>query len=420
MNEKNQKYFPPLIRVVLLIWRDFFTDFSPVDQIYEDHVRKIRSFGGRDRRWIAETAFAGVRWWRSIWFLLDRQPDLSEQALFQFWCVLEWHQTSVLPQISFQQYQGLQKPPGSGITALHEEALIFRKKILSSDFATWQSIPDWLHTVGLGELGADTWQKCMIALNERPLVDLRCSTGLVSLGKVQASLAQDQIQTLRISGTDAGLSLVERKNVFITEAYRKGWIEVQDRASQLVAPMLKLQPGMRVVDACAGAGGKTLHIADLMKNQGKLIALDTSMTQLNKLKQRIKRYPQSNIEVRHIENSKVIKRLAESADCLLLDVPCTGLGVLRRHVGSRWTLSPEKLAKLQNTQFEILNSYWKMTRPGGVMVYATCSFLPSENHNQVQKFLDQNNNFILEEEKTIFPFAGAGDGFYMARLRRNP
>jgi 16S rRNA (cytosine967-C5)-methyltransferase len=173
---------------------------------------------------------------------------------------------------------------------------------------------------------------------------------------------------------------------------------------------------MRVVDACAGAGGKSLHLAALMRNQGTIISLDTEAWKLDELRRRAKRNGVQIIQTRPIESSKTIKRLHGTADRLLLDVPCSGLGTLRRNPDAKWKLTPEFLDNVRATQADILRSYSKILRPGGQLVYATCSILPSENEKQVERFLSENPNFRLLEERKLTPAEHGFDGFYMARI----
>lgn len=177
---------------------------------------------------------------------------------------------------------------------------------------------------------------------------------------------------------------------------------------------------MRVVDCCAGAGGKTLHLAALMQNKGQLIALDIFQNKLNELKRRAKRAGAFNIEPRLIDSTKVIKKLHDKADRVLIDAPCSGLGVLRRNPDAKWKLKPEFLAEIQKTQADILDRYSKILKPGGKMVYATCSILPSENQKQIAAFLrrEAGQEFSLVKEKTILPSQSGYDGFYMAMLER--
>jgi 16S rRNA (cytosine967-C5)-methyltransferase len=186
----------------------------------------------------------------------------------------------------------------------------------------------------------------------------------------------------------------------------------------LVAEFLQIEPGMRIVDACAGAGGKTLHIASLSQNKGRIISLDTEQWKIDEAKKRARRAGVSNLETRLIDSNKVIKKLYDTADRLLLDVPCSGLGVLKRNPDAKWKLSPEFIDKVKGQQEAILEDYCKIVKPGGKMVYATCSILPSENQLQVQKFLSKNDQFTLEEERVVLPSESGFDGFYMARLLR--
>ncbi|MCZ8215023.1 MAG: class I SAM-dependent methyltransferase, partial [Cyclobacteriaceae bacterium] len=187
--------------------------------------------------------------------------------------------------------------------------------------------------------------------------------------------------------------------------------------SQAIAPFLQVEPGMRVIDACAGAGGKTLHLAALMQNKGRIISMDTEEWKLTELKLRARRAGVGNVETRVIESTKTIKRMEKMGDRVLLDVPCSGLGVLRRNPDAKWKLSPEFIEKVIDLQKNILHDYSMMVKPGGKLVYSTCSLMPTENEKQVATFLANNPDFTLEEEKHIWPSEGF-DGFYMARVVR--
>ena len=212
----------------------------------------------------------------------------------------------------------------------------------------------------------------------------------------------------------------ERANVFTTEAFKNGWFEVQDASSQKVAQMLDPKPGMRIVDACAGAGGKSLHIASLMENKGQVIAMDIYENKLNELKRRARRNGIHNIETRVIDSTKVIKKLIGKADKVLIDAPCSGLGVLRRNPDAKWKLQPEFLETIKQTQSEILDSYSRIVKDGGQLVYATCSILPSENEQQVKAFLkrEAGSEFTLTKDEKILPSKSGFDGFYIALLQK--
>ena len=176
-----------------------------------------------------------------------------------------------------------------------------------------------------------------------------------------------------IKGYASALRLPERANVFQTEAFKKGYFEVQDASSQLVAEILDVKPGQRVVDTCAGAGGKSLHLAALMENKGQLISMDIYGSKLNELKRRARRNGAHNIDTREITSTKVFKKLYGTADRVLIDAPCTGLGVLRRNPDSKWKMQPEFLEKITKTQYEIIRSYSKIVKPGGCLLYTSPS-----------------------------------------------
>ena len=174
---------------------------------------------------------------------------------------------------------------------------------------------------------------------------------------------------------------------------------------------------MTVIDACSGAGGKSLHIAALMKNKGKIISMDVEERKLIELKKRAIRAGASIIETQLI-NSTTINKLKNTADRLLLDVPCSGLGVIRRNPDAKWKLNLDFINQIKKTQQEIISNYSQMLKPGGIMVYATCSILPSENQDQVEQFLSNNKNgFEFIEDRKVLPSEGF-DGFYMAAIKK--
>jgi len=280
-----------------------------------------------------------------------------------------------------------------------------------------ESVPDWMDELGETEL-PDRWENELHALNGDAPVVLRANALKISRSELRERLSDDGIITTIVPEAADALQLQQRQNVFRHESFKEGLFEVQDAASQLVAPFLQPAPGLRVIDACAGAGGKTLHLAALMQNRGRLVALDVEAAKLEELKKRARRAGVDNLEARPIESSKTIKRLENTADRLLLDVPCSGLGVLRRNPDAKWKLSPTFLEDVRKLQQHILNDYESMLKPGGLMVYSTCSIMPSENENQVRAFIEkQQGKFELVNERHCWPSQGF-DGFYMALLRK--
>jgi 16S rRNA (cytosine967-C5)-methyltransferase len=288
----------------------------------------------------------------------------------------------------------------------------------SSHRALRESIPDWLDALGAEELG-EKWDHEIKALNKEADVAIRVNTLKTDKEELKFQLAENGIETLEDATHPDALILKKRSNIFRNGYFLNGHFEVQDKGSQEIAMYLQVEPGMRVIDACAGAGGKTLHLAALMQNKGRIISMDVEARKLDELRKRASRAGAHIIETRVIESSKTIKRLESSADRVLLDVPCSGLGTLRRNPDAKWKLSPEFIVKIKQTQQEIIRSYSRMVKPGGLMVYATCSVLPSEDENQVSAFLSFNPNFSLQHQQYVMPSQSNSDGFYMALLRRD-
>jgi 16S rRNA (cytosine967-C5)-methyltransferase len=227
------------------------------------------------------------------------------------------------------------------------------------------------------------------------------------------------IQSEKIEQTPEALLLKDRANVFRLQSFKEGFFEVQSDASQMVSIFLDPKPGMRVIDVCAGEGSKTLHLAALMKNKGKIIAMDTQEWKLKELRRRAVKVGIENIEVRTIDSSKAYKRLKGTADRVLLDAPCSGLGTLRRNPDIKWKLTLSDLKRLKDLQMDLLDRYSPLLRIEGRMVYSVCSILPSEGEKQVKAFLERHNNkFELIKEKRYWPDTDDTDGFYLALIKR--
>jgi len=207
--------------------------------------------------------------------------------------------------------------------------------------------------------------------------------------------------------------------LFRSEAFQRGWFEQQDATSQRVSRTLAPEPGMRVVDSCAGAGGKSLHLAALMQNRGRILSLDVVPEKLEATRKRAARAGADIIETRLIDTTKVVKRMAGTADRVLIDAPCSGTGVLRRNPDIPWHLSEGGLQELLETQRSILRLHSRLLKPGGRLVYATCSVLNEEGPEQVRAFIEEQPEFVLVETWSTLPGEQDGDGFYAAVLTRS-
>ncbi len=386
-----------------------FNEGEYADKVVEKVLKYDKRWGARDRGFIAETTYDMVRWKRLYAEIAEVKAPYSRPNLFRMFAV--W---AVLKGIRLPDWKQIEPTPERRIKGKFDELSKIRK--------FRESVPDWMDEMAVKALGEDLWTKEIAALNQQADVILRVNTLKTDKETLKNSLREAGIETESLRGYPDALKLVERSNVFITEPFKMGWFEVQDASSQLVAPFLDIQPGQRVVDTCAGAGGKTLHLAALMENKGQLISLDIYGNKLKELKRRAKRAGAHNVETRLIETTKVIKKLTNTADRVLIDAPCTGLGVFKRNPDAKWKLQPEFLEKIMGTQQDILQDYSRIVKPGGKLVYATCSILPQENILQIKKFLgsEAGKDFSLIKDTKIYASKTGYDGFYMAQLEKNP
>jgi len=384
-----------------------FNEGNYADKVVQQLLKRDKRWGSRDRGFVAETTYDIVRWKRLYAEIANVKEPFSRDDIWRLFAV--W---ATLKGITLPDWKYFEGTPTRKIKGRFDELSKIRK--------IKESFPDWMDELILKELGEKVWNKEAAALNEQAEVILRVNTLKTTKEKLKAELFDLDIETEEIKGYPDALKLVERGNVFTTDAFKNGWFEVQDASSQLVAEFLDIKSGMKVVDTCAGAGGKTLHIAALMENKGQVIAMDIYENKLKELKRRAKRAGAHNIEMRVIDSTKPIKKLYNKADRVLIDAPCSGLGVLRRNPDAKWKMQPEFIEKIKKTQIEILNSYSKMVAPGGKLVYATCSILPSENNQQVEKFLASENGkeFTFVKDKKILSHQSGFDGFYMALLEK--
>jgi 16S rRNA (cytosine967-C5)-methyltransferase len=407
---QQTRLHPILARTVAQALREIFIEKRYADKVIEQALRQNPKAGSKDRAFIAETTYEIVRYYRLYSEILGRMPNIEPD----FWQLIAIH----LVVTALKAGKGTELPEWQEFKGLNLRQISAKFEVLRSVRAVVESVPDWVDALGQSEL-SETWETTLHWLNRPARVVLRTNSLKVTRAELQMRLQTEGIMT-ELRGNQDALVLERRQNVFSTAAFKAGLFEVQDYSSQLVAPLLAPSPGMRVVDACAGGGGKTLHLAALMQSKGSLIALDTLSWKLDALRLRARRAGASNIETRSIENRKTIKRLYNSADRLLLDVPCSGLGVLRRNPDSKWKLQPEQLDQLRETQQDILQAYAPILRQGGRLVYATCSILPSENRQQIERFLNApaGNDFKLIQDHSILPQDEGFDGFYMALLER--
>lgn len=384
-----------------------FNEGEYADKVVARALKKDKRWGSHDRKFVAETIYEIVRWKRLYTEIAEVKEPFDRDKIWRIFAV--W---AVLRGYNLPDWKYFEDTPVRRIKGKFDELTKTRK--------FRESIPDWMDELGVKELGEEVWTKEIAAQNEQAKVILRVNKLKTTKEKLRAILMDLNIETEFHKDYPDALILTERANVFLTDAFKDGLFEVQDASSQLVAYFLDVQPGMRVVDTCAGAGGKTLHLASLMENKGQLIAMDLYESKLKQLKIRAKRNGAFNIEPRVIESTKTIKKLHEKADRVLIDAPCSGLGVLKRNPDSKWKLQPEFIDNIRKVQAEVLENYSKIVKPGGKLVYATCSVLPSENQEQIKHFLSTEigKEFNFVKDQKVLASESGFDGFYMALLER--
>lgn len=402
MNQAPKRIHKILTDAVISGLEEIFFKNRKSDQVVGELLKSNKKWGKRDRSFIAETIYEVVRWWRKVTFIADIETPEKEDLwkIVGTWFVLNDYE---LP--AWEEFAGLD------IEIIKERAIKAEETR-----AIRESIPDWMDEMGEAYFGYD-WDYELKALNAPADVYLRANTLKTDRVKLQKELEELNIATEQIAAADDALQLVDRKNLKTNYLFRKGLFEIQDAGSQLIAEFVNPEKGSFVIDACAGAGGKSLHLATLMENTGKIRSMDIDAKKLSELEYRAKRNGIKNISTVPIDR-ETTENYAATADYLLMDVPCSGLGVLRRNPDAKWKITADFIEKIQATQAKILRNYAKMLKPDGTMVYATCSILPQENEEQVQQFLKDNPDFKLIEEKHLTPHKNGFDGFYMAKLKR--
>ena len=355
----------------------------PADAVVSHYFRDHRELGHADRAFVAETVFAVLRRGRSLEArcagqLSDRRLLLAALAITR-----NWTQRELAPVLK----------------ASEEEWLAAAKSMSDADFppAVRCDLPDWLYNALEAQFGAEEVIKLAQGLNQPAPLDLRVNTVKTNRDAVIAQFASEDIVAVPGPLSPTAVRLRGKPALAKYPLFLSGAFEVQDEGSQLLGYLVDPKRGEMVVDFCAGAGGKTLLLGALMKNTGRLYAYDVSDKRLARLKPRLARSGLSNVHPARIEHERdtKIKRLAGKADRVLVDAPCSGLGTLRRNPDLKWRQSEASVAELALKQAAILDSAAKMVRPGGRVVYATCSLLTAENDAIIEAFLASHPDFTL-------------------------
>ncbi len=380
---------PNLVAGVLEVLERTFGQRLYADRVVDQVLRANKRWGARDRAFVAEHSYEIVRWWSLLWHLHGGEPAIKRKPLKDLFDTYWTWRSDGMPVPS------------------------------DLDVAVAQSYAPWFAARAATELGSD-WPVLAAALNRPAQVILRANTLKASREAVLERLTAEGIEAAMSDVAPDALVLAKRPRLQHLESFKDGWYEVHDGGSQRIAAYLDPQPGDRILDGCSGAAGKALHAAALARNQAEILCMDVESYKLGEAEKRAVRAGVQGLRTEWIRSPRDVQRHAGWANKMLLDVPCSGTGVIRRDVDTKWKLQPDHLERTLETQYGILRDYSDALQPGGTLVYATCSILRSENEDQVRRFLDeQDGTFTLREEVRITPEHPHSDGYYVAVLQKH-
>lgn len=429
------------LAAVIEMLSEMEADRRPADMVASAYLKSRRYIGSKDRKAISER----------VWGCLRRQARLD------WW--LEHHGEEPSPRLRLladlalndrltpEQVGTLFSGPGHGPGGLvaEERTLLQALKgrdLFHHDMPAWVrgEYPAWIEPALAAGFG-DRLAAEMGAMRDEAPVDLRANSLLTGRDEACARLIADGLAPIPTPLSPIGLRLPARTQLAVQAAFREGLVEVQDEGSQLVSLLVDARPGQAVCDYCAGAGGKTLALAAAMQNKGRLLALDVNAARSDRSAERLRRAGVHNVTRRLLgsANDRWIKRQAGAFDRVLVDAPCSGSGTWRRNPDAKWRLTPERVAELVALQASILDDACRLVKPGGRLIYVTCSLLAEENQAQIAHFLDGHPPFSLLPVATVWetlcsgacpgddsgmlqltPAAQGTDGFFCAVLLRSP
>ncbi len=409
---------------------------KPADAVANDFFRQRRFIGSGDRREVSDQVWHVLRHQRRLsWWIERAQGEPSPRLATGAAAVLGGRPSHEVARM----FSGGRYAP-EPLTDAEEEIL---RRLNDHTYehpampdAVRLEVPDWIMPLLLARFGRDTDREVAAMLAPAPL-DLRVNLLRGDRAAASAALAAEGIVAEPTALSPWGLRVAGRRPVVTGEAFKSGLIEIQDEGSQVVALLADARPGQRILDYCAGAGGKTLAMAMTMENRGHILAADTSAHRLEGAVRRLRRAGVHNVEQHRLTaGDKWAKRRRETFDRVLVDAPCTGTGTWRRNPDARLRLTEADLAALVEKQAAILHDASRFLRRGGRLVYATCSLLRPENEDQVDRFLSGHTDFALVEEMPpelaapalagvvdggmvrLTPARHGTDGFFAAVLER--
>jgi 16S rRNA (cytosine967-C5)-methyltransferase len=397
--------------------------------------RGARELRSSERRLVSEAVYGVIRWRRRLAFAIGKNCDGAADDATPLQLFLAWLHGEFSGDAQVETELRI-----AGVDPALLSTVDTRLAAISDDarrIAVAQSYPDWLVARVLAEHGVAGGEKLLAAMNRRAPLTARANRLKNSRDELAAILDGEGVPSQPAPLAPDGLELLTHVNAYGLAAFKEGRFELQDAGSQLIAEAVAPPPKSTVVDACAGAGGKTLALGGLMQNRGRLVAFDPADKKLRELRDRARRAGLTNVQAATVADAPndLELTLRDKADRVLCDVPCSGLGTLRRNPEARWRLSEADLDELPHVQRSILDRYAPLVAPGGRLVYATCTVAAAENDAVVDRFLAAHDGFVEVPLKEILgraraesigdgkrlrllPHVHDTDGFFAAVLRR--
>lgn len=422
--------FPAQIQATIELLSESIETQYPADRLMANYFRARRYIGSKDKAAISEYFYQVLRNRLGLEYLLEgQQLAVTPARLLAALLHLEGQQLANI--FTSQRHQ----PTRLASSELERLRQIDKKQLQTAPEHVQLNIPDWLEPHLRASLGGDFINE-ITAANQRASTDIRVNTLKINRSSLNQLLGEMGYRAEECRYSPWGLRFSSRVALFNSKSFQQGMFEIQDEGSQLLAWVSNVQAGQKVVDFCAGAGGKTLAMAAMMNNKGVIYACDVHSKRLQETLRRAKRAGVHNIRTHCLssEHDKWVKQHREISDVVLIDAPCSGTGTWRRSPDSRWNLTAERLEKLQVLQRSILQSAARLVKPGGRLLYATCSLLRAENEEQVSAFLSENPHFselafanidelfsgqpAVASQLRLLTSIHQTDGFFIAQLQR--
>ncbi len=372
------------------------------EQVLNRLFTQNKKWGKRDRTFISETVYAILRelnLYQKLTEIINNTSEETEKILLVYLCL---------------------KNSVPSFVALSDkicENIKQKARELEKNPVYQTGLPTWIYKEG-EQTWKDEWLNIALSLNQPSRPVLRINTLKIKPEKFK-KLFRAKGYGFEETGLEEAIVLEKSYRLTNTVFFRKGWFELQDLSSQKAGKFIAPRKGDKVLDACAGAGGKTLQLAALMNNTGEIHAADISEAKLNILKDRARRAGVTNIKNIFVPDKNILESYRNYFDVVVIDAPCSGSGTYKRKPDLKWKWNPERFHQTIRLQKDILDLYSETLKPGGKLIYITCSVLGKENSEQMNHFLERNKNFTFVKDMHLRPDLDGFDGFYMAELLKN-